>query len=205
MYRFFNLLIFIFLSNAAFPQSSYRNELGGRITKTEFESQILEGPYFGVPGDQEGEMVLVYRMPVGTVANPEVYYQITENERAFAQGKNLIVVYYPGPDECNSNSQDFDVNAMRKATKSLEKWAKKHDAAAPVFVFKNEGGLLAYQEFMNWEADPESIFEQQFFKFPYPCKSFVVLHPSGAYRAILGDFPLSQIDQALKKLNRANR
>ena len=201
-------LLLVFLTFSAFgvlAQNSYRNELGGRITKTQFEEQILTGPYFGVPGDQEGEMVLVYRMPVGKVENPEIFYEKTGNQEAFSQNKNLIVVYYPGPDECNSNSGDFDANAMKKAAKSLDKWAEKHNAVAPIYVYKNYGGLLAYEEFMNWQADPDGVFEAEFFSYPYPCKSFVVLHPSGEYRAILGDFPLSQIEVALKKLNRANR
>lgn len=198
----FFLHILLFASLVCQAQTGYRNELGGRITKTQFEEQILNGPYFGVPGETEGEMVLVYRMPFGKVENPELFYSKTGNKKVFSQGRSLIVIYYPGPDECNANSRDFEVNAMKKAAKSLEKWASKHDAAPPVYVFKSNVGLLEYAEFMDWRPDPDAVFEQQFFKYPYPCKSFVVIHPSGNYRAILGDFPLTQVEQALKKLTR---
>lgn len=197
--------VFSLFASGVFAQTSYRNELGGRITKTQFEEQILTGPYFGVPGNLEGEMVLVYRMPFGKVDEPSVFYEKTGNIDAFSEGKSLIVIFYPGPDECNSNSRDFDLDAMKKADKSLSKWADKGDAASPIYLYKNPVGLEKYSSIMNWVADPEDAFEKEFFKYPYPCKSFVVIHPSGEYRAILGDFPLSQIDQALKKLNRANK
>ena len=36
--------------------------------------------------------------------------------------------------------------------------------------------------------------------FQYPCGSFAVISPKGNYRAILGEYPTSQIDVALKKL-----
>ncbi|WP_296700916.1 hypothetical protein [Algoriphagus sp.] len=198
-------LSFILIGISSVAQTSYRNELGGRITKTQFEEQILNGPYFGVPSDKEGEMVLIFRMPFGKVDEPLVFYEKTGNSSAFSEGKSLIVIFYPGPDECNSNSRDFDIDAMEKADKSLKKWAEKGNAASPIYLYKNPVGLEKYSSIMNWEVDPEGVFEKEFFKYPYPCKSFVVLHPSGEYRAILGDFPLSQIDQALKKLNRANK
>jgi hypothetical protein len=194
-----------FITLGVSAQTSYRNELGGRITKTQFEEQILNMPYFGIPGEVEGEMVLVYRMPIGKVDNPELFYTNTGNKEAFIAGKSLIVFYYPGPDECNMNTSDFEVNAMDKADKSLRKWAEKGNAVEPVYIYKSSGGLERYSQIMQWEEDPEDIFEKQFFKFPYPCKSFVVIHPSGEFRSILGDFPLSQVDQALKKLNRANK
>jgi hypothetical protein len=162
-------------------------------------------PYFGIPGEAEGEMVLVYRMPVGKVENPELFYEKTGNSKAFIEGKSLIIFYYPGPDECNMNTSDFEVDAMGKADKSLRKWAEKSNATGPVYIYKSSGGLERYSQIMPWKEDPKDIFEKQFFKFPYPCKSFVVIHPSGEFRSILGDFPLSQIDQALKKLNRANK
>ena len=199
------IIFLVSLTIGAYAQTSYRNELGGRITKTQFEEQILTGPYFGVPGELEGEMILVYRMPVGKVENPSIFYEKTGNSSAFSEAKSLIVVFYPGPDECNSNSSDFDVDAMKKADKSLRKWAEKRDAVPPIYLYKSQVGLEKYSMIMNWEDDPEDVFEEEFFTYPYPCKSFVVLHPSGEYRAILGDFPLSQIDQALKKLNRANK
>jgi hypothetical protein len=55
---------------------------------------------------------------------------------------------------------------------------------------------------MDWIPDPEGIFEKNFFKYPYPCRSFVVIHPSGEYRSILGEFPDSQVMLALKILNK---
>jgi hypothetical protein len=60
--------------------------------------------------------------------------------------------------------------------------------------------LEKYEGIQEWIPDPEGVFSQYFFSFPYPCRSFVVISPKGNYRAILGEFPISQIDVALKKL-----
>ncbi len=196
-------MVIAFLSvSELIAQTGYRDELGRSISRDYFEKQIIEGPYFGVPYD-EGGKILVHRMPFGKVDDPMKFYESINELEAYEQGLSLVVIFYPGADECNSNSRDFEVSAMKKADKSLKKWAEKGEALPPIYLFENSGGLMDYVDFMDWQEDPRNVFQQEFFKYPYPCKSFVVLHPSGNYRAILGDFPWSQVDQALKKLNKA--
>jgi hypothetical protein len=70
----------------------------------------------------------------------------------------------------------------------------------PLYIYKNPHGLEKYQGIQQWGADPDGLFEKQFFPFHYPCGSFVVISPKGKYRGILGEYPISQIDVALKKL-----
>jgi hypothetical protein len=197
-----SLPFFFFLSFlASFPSfgQTYYNESGKRITLEDYEDKILNGPYFGVPGEEVGVMKLVHRMPVGLV-DAKVIYQKLGLEAEFRAGKPLIVIYYPGKDECNSTGLGNTPETLLKNVKAVARNAEKHNAVSPLYIYKIPHGLEKYQGIQQWTADPEGLFEKEFFKYPYPCGSFVVISPKGNYRGILGGYPISQIDVALKKL-----
>ena len=200
--KFIPILVFFFLSVSLSAQTKYRDEMGRSVSKDEFQNKILNGPYFGVPSEDPEVMMLIYRMPFGKV-EPEIFYEKLGKMQDLKEGKSLIVVYYPGKDECNSTGDNAnDTRYFQKSHDYLLKTAAKRNAGEPAYIFKNSHGLEKYQGIMTWMPDPDGVFENQFFKFPYPCRSFVVIHPSGEYRAILGEFPNNQIDQALKILNK---
>jgi hypothetical protein len=193
------LILCIFTCTQGTFAQSYFNEFGRRIVKADYEDKIVNGPYFGVPADQEGDMKLVHRMPAG-LADAKLFYQKLGREADFAAGKPLIVVFYPGKDECNSAGPSNDPKNLANDHKAILRYAEKHKASEPVFVYQHPHGLEKYKGIMTWIPDPDGIFKAKFFPFPYPCRSFVVISPKGNYRAILGEFPTSQIDVALKKL-----
>jgi len=70
-------------------------------------------------------------------------------------------------------------------------WAEEEGAAPPGYLSRSSKGLKKYEKSFEWMSDPELIFANQFFKFAYPCGSFVVIHPSRYYRAYLGEALLS--------------
>lgn len=178
---------------------TYFNEAGRRILYTEYEDKILSGPYFGVPAESPGDMRLVHRMPVG-VTNARLFYEKVGLLDAFAAGKPLVVIFYPGKDECNSAPSMSEAKLLRSNHQALLKYAEKFGAAGPVYLYRYSQGLEKYAGIHDWIPDPEGLFMKQFFAFPYPCKSFVVISPKGNYRAILGEFPVTQVAVALKKL-----
>lgn len=178
---------------------SYFDERGKRILYPEYEEKILSGPYFGVPGKQPGEMRLVYRMPVG-LTDARIFYEKLGKMDAYKAGQPLVVIFYPGKDECNSAKNTSDPKTLKSDQLAVLRFVKKHGAAAPAYLYHQPHGLEKYEGIQEWIPDPEGIFSQHFFSFPYPCRSFVVISPKGNYRAILGEFPISQIDVALKKL-----
>ena len=178
---------------------SYFDERGKRILYPEYEEKILNGPYFGVPGKQSGDMRLVHRMPAG-LTDARLFYEKLGKMDAFKAGQPLVVIFYPGKDECNSARSTSDPKTLKSDQLAVLKYVKKHGAAPPVYLYQQPHGLEKYEGIQVWIPDPEGVFSQNFFSFPYPCRSFVVISPKGNYRAILGEFPISQIDVALKKL-----
>lgn len=201
-------LLFLFLLiqflngvHVSFAQNVYRNEMGGIITREQYEKQILEGPYFGVPGKDADEQVLVHRMPFGQIENPSLFYGALGLNQVLKKGIPIVVIFYPGKDECNSTgSNEGNTKFYQKDQDWLQRNIASKDGYGPIYLYKNPSGLEKYSGIMTWYPDPEGLFEQTFFKFPYPCRSFVVIDPKGNYRAILGEFPNSQIVTAIKKL-----
>jgi hypothetical protein len=178
---------------------TYFNEAGRRILYNEYEDKILSGPYFGVPAESPGDMRLVHRMPVG-LTNARQFYEKLGLLDAFAAGKPLVVIFYPGKDECNSAASTSEPKLLRSNHQALLKYSEKFGAAGPVYLYRYSQGLEKYAGIHDWIPDPEGIFAKHFFTLPYPCKSFVVISPKGNYRAILGEFPVTQVAVALKKL-----
>ena len=193
------LLFFLFGLQGQLTAQSYFDERGKRILYPEYEEKILSGPYFGVPGKQSGDMRLVHRMPVG-LTDARLFYEKLGKMDAFKAGQPLVVIFYPGKDECNSAASTSDPKLLRSNHEAVLKYAQKFDTATPVYLYQQPHGLEKYAGIQTWLPDPEGIFATHFFQFPYPCKSFVVISPKGNYRAILGEFPISQISVALKKL-----
>jgi hypothetical protein len=191
--------IFLVLISFQVISQTYFNEFGKRTTKQDDEEKILNGPYFGIPGEEAGAMKLIHRMPTGLVDSQRIYQKLGLEDE-FRAGKPLIVIYYPGKDECNSTGLGNTPESLRKNVKSVARYAEKHKAVTPLYIYKNPHGLEKYQGIQQWGADPDGLFEKQFFPFHYPCGSFVVISPKGKYRGILGEYPISQIDVALKKL-----
>ena len=178
----------------------YFNELGNRITYADYEEKILSGPYFGVPGENPGDHKLVHRMPVG-ITDAKLFYEKLGMLADYQAGRPLVVIFYPGKDECNSLASTSDPKLLRSNFEAVTKYATKFGTAKPVYLYQNPHGLEKYAGIHPWIPDPEGTFARHFFPFPYPCKSFVVISPKGKFRAILGEFPISQISVALKKLN----
>jgi len=194
----FLMLVCLLTSFSALGQA-YFDESNRRIVKEDYEEKILNGPYFGVPGDQIGDMKLVHRMPVG-VTDARKFYEKLGLEDEFKAGKPLVVIYYPGKDVYNSSGLANNPDGFRSMKKTIVRYADKHDAAAPQFIYGNPHGLEKYQGIIEWIPDPEDIFKKNFFQYPYPYGSFIVISPKGNFREILGEYPISQIDVALKKL-----
>ncbi|OOG68608.1 hypothetical protein [Algoriphagus sp. A40] len=194
-------IFFFFLAGFTLPSFSqtYFNESGKQILYSEYEDMILNRAYFGIPADEKGNMKLVHRMPVG-ITDSKMIYEKLGLQQEFSAGQPLIVIYYPGKDELNSTGLGNTPSGLKKSVKTVARYAKNHDAVPPLYIYKNPHGLEKYQGIQDWKADPDQLFEKLFFPYTYPSGSFVVISPKGNFRGILGEYPLSQIDVALKKL-----
>jgi hypothetical protein len=118
--------------------------------------------------------------------------------------KPILLIYYPGKDRCNSTGSA--THATRKQWYyELEKGTKKIAGIKPIYVYKNSEGLEKYDGIMEWQKDPNSIIENYFFKYHYPCSSYVIITPERNFIAIYGEFGKESVFKNLKEISKIDK
>ena len=172
------------------------------ISKSEFKNRKKVNKLLGVQGDKENHRILSVRQNQGTIENRghlNAVLSEATNSKIDAT-KPLIIIYYPGKDQCNSS-----IPGSRKSKNNywneLEKGVHKIKEANILYVYKDDTGL--YKKFdghKNWIKDPEQTIEKLFFKRHYPCNSFVVISEKNTFVSYFGEFSKEQVWKAVEVL-----
>lgn len=96
-----------------------------------------------------------------------------------------MIIYYPGKDPCNSKSS-ATASARHEWYKDLMKNANKITPTNFLFVYKSKEGLK-YTKKDTWYKDPKAMVEHMFFKYHYPCSSYVIIYKD-KYYSYFGEF-----------------
>lgn len=116
--------------------------------------------------------------------------------------KPIIIIYHPGQDPCNT-SGSASHQSRRAWFKILEKKIFKISKTKPIYLYKKVDGLEKYNRIINWFKDPENIVEKTFFRFHYPCSSYVIISPDGTYISFFGEFSKEQLWSHLEALKQS--
>lgn len=113
--------------------------------------------------------------------------------------KPLMVFYDQGINNCNrkgSESKKIEHTKSRRIRR-FDKNIKKKFGNLPIRL--HQAGLDSVEHRISDYSlkDPDAIFQGTFFKYHYPCYSFVIIHKQ-YYYSVLGEFTLSQIDEGLQ-------
>ena len=101
--------------------------------------------------------------------------------------KPIVIIYYPGMDSCNlSGHYDKDFAKIRKDDFELR--LNNLANVEPIYIYKDNKGLKDKYGYEKWNKDPENVVEQLFFRYHYPCQSFVVISKNGKYRSYFGEY-----------------
>lgn len=117
--------------------------------------------------------------------------------------KPLVVVYYPGKDLYNSSGSST-ISSRRAYNKVLKRKVNSIAKVKPIYVYRTKEGLEKYAEIQQYFKDPKNIIERTFFKFHYPCSSYVLIHPNGNYTAFFGEWSKEYLWKDLKELMNQN-
>ena len=114
--------------------------------------------------------------------------------------KPLVIIYYPGKDECNSSG-----SATRSSKKAwlnkMEKGINKIKPSNIIYIYKDSTGLIGRNDgFKNWNKDPDGIIEGTFFKEHPPCSGYTLISDSGRYISHLSEFDKKFLWQRLEQL-----
>jgi hypothetical protein len=198
------LPILVIACNPISGQITYYDDNDSVITKHEFNKKENSLLYFSIPGDSLNQKKLIYRYQEGEIKNKSLLIAFLKQELKFDidTTKLLIIIYYPGKDLCNSGVTK-DKNLLQSIYHKMEYDLQKLAGVKALYLYKDKSGLEKYEGILNWLQDPEHIVEKIFFKYHYPCESFVVISKNGKFKSYLGEFPKEMIldfaEQLLKQ------
>jgi hypothetical protein len=152
-------------------------------------------------GDSAEVRRLVPRIMEGTLDNRGAFLRsLTEGiENPVPEDKPTIIIFYPGFDECNSTGTN-DRFEIKQWHKELEEELMTIAGIRPLYLYRDNYGLRKYYNIINWRKDPKGLVEKQFFRYHYPCRSFVVIGVDGTYRSHFGVFSKDQLWEMTKSV-----
>lgn len=178
--------------------TKYFDEDNNPISKEAFFEKRNTNRYLDVPGDSAHHKKLLWRYDDGKINNlsglQSVLSEVTG--RKIEEDKPILILYYPGKDQCNSTGT-WTRSSIKRHREQLEKKTMKLAGVTPYYFYRDSEGLDKYGGGLTWYADPEKLFQNLFFKHPYPCGSFVVISHDGYYLSYFGEYSHNLVLDAL--------
>ena len=83
---------------------------------------------------------------------------------------------------------------------TLQQYINSIGSFTPIYLCRYLEDVKEYNGKVLWHEDPSDIVKRMFFQYHYPCESFVVIAPSGAYISFLGEYPIEYVIDAIDAL-----
>lgn len=199
------ILTFIwFLPDSIIAQKKkYFDEENIEISKKQFNYKLDSRNFLEIPGDSIHTKKLIARAQSGQIENIALLYHTLEVElkQKLDNTKPLIIIYYPGKDACNSDDSQ-NIGYFEQWYNELESGVFQITQTKPIYIYKKADGIEKYGNQMVWHKDPLNIIEKTFFKYLYPCNSFVVISQQGHYESYFGEFPKEYVWKAVQSLTK---
>jgi hypothetical protein len=202
------LLLLIYFINSSFSQEKrhvYYNDKYKEISKEDFTRQLKNLSFIDVYHHNETQVncILIKRKNKGQL-NDTLYAKLKLSLYPNKKMDNdlALIVFYPGLDDCNKNvSLSIFDNFDEKFLKKLNKIG----ASDHFFIYKYEElSKSLYSDFPKWQRDKNEVIENLFFKYHYPCASFVVIDKKGNYISFFGEYDNDAILDLFKELKSKN-
>lgn len=200
----FGILIYSCSSTKiANDKTKYFDENNVKISKSKFNRIRSTNKLLDIPGDSANHKKLTLREKRGKITNRALLESLLEKEtnQELDSNKPIVIIYYPGKDLCNSSS-----SATKESIKiwfgQLEDGINQVAQTKPIYIYKDNNGLQKYDGVLTWHKDPERTVEKLFFKYHYPCSSFVVISKDGNYISYFGEFGKEYVWEATQLMNK---
>lgn len=175
----------------------YADEDLNIITKEEFDQNFLNKYFFIYKSktDTSNVIVKVYRQKAGRISK-EVHQKIKEqlyeiSNIKISSSETIIINYFPSKDKCQGkdNWNSFFLNKCENYVNNIN----KKENVTQFFIFKNKNAVRNFGKKFKWYKDENQLIENTFFKFKYPCFSYVIIRPNGNYHSERGEYNISLI------------
>jgi len=181
---------------------TYLDINNNEISKSKFRQKRSTNQYLDIQIDSLNQKKLIERTKTGKLENFEAYRSLVSNKTSVKldNTKPLVIIYHPGKDACNS-SGSATKETLKNWHKTLEDGVQQLKANAPIYLYKEKEGLEKYDGVLNWHKDPDGLTEKLFFKYHYPCSSFVVISSDGEYVSYFGEFSKEYVWNAINLIS----
>lgn len=199
MKKFLFIILITFTAGKVFAQEAKYFDVDNKeISKKDFEEKRSTNSVLDIQEDKNNHHKLIQREEKGNVKEIEALISKLEDvsKKTLNSNKPIVIIYYPGEDPCNSSG---DTKSVSKRHKELEHSISK---ANFIYIYKDHKGLEKFGDEVKWIKDPDQTIEKLFFKYHYPCKSFVVISKNGNYISYFGEFPNQYVGNAVKDLSK---
>lgn len=185
--------------------ATYYDAAGKELSKAEFDHIDRTQNYLGVIVDSSANVhQLVLREEWGTLPSAELIYSNLETAtgKSIDRNKYLVILYYPGKDRSNSSGSATPDDYARYDAE-LARNIQKIAPTQVIHIYKEPAGLKKlYGNLSKHYQDPDALIERTFFKYHYPCGSYVVIRPDGAYGSYFGEYAYEDIPERAKTLKK---
>ena len=173
------------------------------ISRSKFRQKRSTNQYLDIQIDSLNQKKLVERTKTGKLRNFEAYRSLISNKSSekLDDTKPVVIIYHPGKDACNS-SGSATKETLKNWYKTLEDGVQQLKANAPIYLYKEKEVLEKYDGILNWHKDPDGLTEKLFFKYHYPCSSFVVISSDGEYVSYFGEFSKEYVWNAINLISK---
>ena len=181
---------------------TYLDINNNEISKSKFRQKRSTNQYLDIQIDSLNQKKLIERTKTGKLENFEAYRSLVSNKTSekIDNTKPLVIIYHPGKDACNS-SGSATKETLKNWYGTLEDGVQQLKANAPIYLYKEKEGLEKYDGILNWHKDPDGLTEKLFFKYHYPCSSFVVISSDGEYVSYFGEFSKEHVWNAINLIS----
>jgi len=202
-----NIYIFLFILSlkSLYSQNKkiiFADEDLNILSKEEYLNNPLQKKHFEyeVKNDSSIIRVKVERQKFGRIDKAtnqkiRVYLQNLSNY-PIDSSKTIVINYFPSVDKCQGkdNWNSFFIQKCNSYIKRLE----KINNISQFFIFKDKNSVKNFGRKFKWYKDEDKLIEKNFFKFHYPCFSYVIIKPNGNYYSERGEYNISSIPEKLK-------
>ena len=181
---------------------TYLDINNNEISKSKFRQKRSTNQYLDIQIDSLNQKKLIERTKTGKLENFEAYRSLVSNKTSVKldNTKPLVIIYHPGKDACNS-SGSATKETLKNWYGTLEDGVQQLKANAPIYLYKEKEALEKYDGILNWHKDPDGLTEKLFFKYHYPCSSFVVISSDGEYVSYFGEFSKEYVWNAINLIS----
>ena len=210
MKKILTLIFFLITINCLFCQIQnskieYFDELGKKITQDQYVEKIKSQKFTTIVTDTTNNVHLTQKIQAGKITNKQKFDSIISRDFGNKYNSNLplVIIYYPGRDYCNKANNGKKWNPIKnRYYNELEKGLRKLGKHNMFYVYKSNNGLKEGNKgYKKWYSDPDGIFEKLFFKYHYPCNSYIILKPDAKYIAIYGESGKEKVWEMFQKIN----